>query len=558
MINVCSRQSQNRVPSPILYIFSALSVICFAIFVDYSTVQAGPWDNVDKDVAATALGHKTAVSCHNCYNGPGNKIYNIDQANEKVGRAVDRGADLIELDLSDSGDDEPICVTHKNIKPCENKEPLLEQMLNYSTLKNSDAMLFLEIKSPKSSDVHMFARKLFNLILNQGNPVYAREGRPLFIRSFNARYLNDIRDELFDNDNYVELRNHVRFSVLFSEKKVNEEKEDVYWGGTGSIKDLQNKIRTEVYDRDFDMVELDYRMKDILGALKYAEHLGLATGIYTIPRDYGEVFIAAMREEVDQVTSEYRVNYARNVISAVNTLAYANIWCCHPHYAVYHYDYSGGSGTIWEPFFQEPTLNSHGTPGIFWDDRGQDRFGYSLDFRTNQGYISRSLSMGDRDNDTPAGFLVTAYVNFDRLSNLPEGTMAILNKSESGGFALELHQSESRVYLRFGVHVNGRYRYHSYNVGDTNVCEKNDQLNGADGYFLIGAYDGNGGIYLWIDNRKHGFGGSYYGGVTRNGASIMAGADPQPSAALKARYFFDGLIQQVSVQQWDDHPADTN
>lgn len=536
-------------------------VVILVQVVGQGVAYAGPWDNVDKNVTSTALGHKTAVSCHNCYNGPdpGNDIYNLSDANQKVGTAVNRGADLIELDLNDRGNDEPICVTHiGDGSRCNNGEPLLQHMLNYSTLKNSDAMLFLEVKNPVSNSQN-FARKLFDLILDNGNQVYATAGRTLFVRTFydNISYLSGIRNELFSNSDYSGIRDHVKFSVLFREKY-----NGVYWGGEGSISGLQDAIRTGVYDNNFDMVEFQYQTKDILGALKYAQYLGLATGIYTVPSSFGEVFVAAMREEVDQITTEYRVDYAQDVIGDVNTLSFANVWFCYPWYyyynAVIYYNYLGSPGSISRPLFQGPTSSLYGSPGMQWDNVGQDRFGCSLDYRSNQEYNSRALSLGDRDNEASAGFLVTAYVNFDKLSNLPEDTMAILNKSESGGFALELHQSGSNVYLRFGVHVNGGYRYHSYNVHDTNVGGINDSLNGADGYFLIGAYDGNGGVYLWIDNRRNDWGGSYLGGVTRNNAAIMVGADPQPSANMGARYFFDGLIQHVSVQRWDDHPGGTN
>jgi len=40
---------------------------------------------------------------------------------------------------------------------------------------------------------------------------------------------------------------------------------------------------------------------------------------------------------------------------------------------------------------------------------------------------------------------------------------------------------------------------------------------------------------------------------------MLVGADPQPGSDLKARYFFDGLIQQVSVQKLKDYgPAEVN
>lgn len=131
--------------------------------------------------------------------------------------------------------------------------------------------------------------------------------------------------------------------------------------------------------------------------------------------------------------------------------------------------------------------------------------------------------------------------------------MAIVNKAESGGFALELHESQGTVKLRFGVHVDGRYRYHSYDVHATGLGGENAAINGTDSYLLTGAYDGDGGVYLFVDNDRDSERIYASGGVTANDVDILVGADPQPSAARKARFFFDGLIQQVSVLRWGDH-----
>lgn len=519
-------------------------------------VHASPWDGVDKNVARTALRRKTAISCHNCYNGPNNEIFPLTAANSKVSDAVNRGADLIELDLSDRSNSGAICVTHlSGGGACLSGEPRLFDMLNNSTLRDSNAMLFLEIKSRGSSAKH-FARKLFDMIINGKNSSYAQPGRPVYIRAFASQVdgLSGIRNELFSNSKYSTLRQRIRFSVLYGERS-----NDGYWGGKGSIASLQSAIHADVYERGFDMVELNYQIKDILGAIKYAESLGLATGIWTVPEGFGEVFIAALREEVDEITTEYRVDLARDVVANSNTLAHLNTWPCnHSNWARYSYNFTGVEVSEWTQLNVSPTAKGYGTPGSWEDPVGHDRFGCSLDFRSKQSLAKRALPLDDRDNLSTGGFLVTAYVNFDNLSALLEGTMAIVNKSQNSGFALELHQQGSKVFLRFGVHIAGSYRYHSYDVNDTNLGGANNRLNGRDGYLLIGAYDGNGGVYLWIDNRRRNSGGSYIGGVTENNEPILIGADPEPGRDLKARFFFDGLVQQVSVLRWGDHNREIN
>ena len=72
------------------------------------------------------------------------------------------------------------------------------------------------------------------------------------------------------------------------------------------------------------MVELDYRTRNLFGGLAYAKSLGLATGIYTIPVSLGEMFIANMRDDVDEMTVDYPMAKARQVVSDNNGLVYFN------------------------------------------------------------------------------------------------------------------------------------------------------------------------------------------------------------------------------------------
>ena len=98
------------------------------------------------------------------------------------------------------------------------------------------------------------------------------------------------------------------------------------------------------------------------------------------------------------------------------------------------------------------------------------------------------------------------------------------------------------MQLRFVVHVNGGYSY-----ATTPLIG----LNGTNSYFIIGAYDGNGAVRLWVNNVERMASASISGGVTLNNSPVVSGTAPQ--GATVRRYFFKGKIQQVMVQKWRNH-----
>jgi hypothetical protein len=77
--------------------------------------------------------------------------------------------------------------------------------------------------------------------------------------------------------------------------------------------------------------------------------------------------------------------------------------------------------------------------------------------------------------------------------------------------------------------------------------QEESHLNETDAYQIIGAYDGDGGVRLWIDGKEVGTAPFVSGGVTHNDSAIVVGADPQGNN--DERYFFSGKIQQVNVQK---------
>ncbi len=508
----------------------------FSTTIEYFGLDyPAPWRGVARrDLARSPLGNVAALSCHNCYNGPGNELYDQTQALAKIHRALGRGADLIELDLAWAGG--RFCLYHGDPDDCS-QAPGLEDVLDDQILAQSDALLFIELKE-QDSDPDAFALALLDLL--DRHREYVRNGRPLYLRKFSVtrEYLDALAIHAED---YPFIEPYLRFSVLYS---------------SGSYDDpasFQQAIQRDVLDQGYDMAEFNYQTKNLAGLIWFARKNGAGVGIWTIPGAYGEVFLAALREEVDELTVEYRIDQARSVVEETNVLAYLNPVHCQSASDQSIEVSRNTTGQVTRDSVSlgvPPTGTRYGSPPLLEDGPGQDRYSCSLDFRTAVGIQERALNLGTLSNGGTGGYLVAAVVNFDSLSL--DGVQCILNNTESGGFGLQIDGDGTTTYLRYHVFVNGAYRAFTYNVAATGLS-RNPSLNGSDSYLLIGGYDGNGRVLLWIDNDLGTGGASYSGAVGPTTQPGLVGADPNPGSPLGARFFFDGLVQQVTVLHWVDH-----
>jgi hypothetical protein len=70
---------------------------------------------------------------------------------------------------------------------------------------------------------------------------------------------------------------------------------------------------------------------------------------------------------------------------------------------------------------------------------------------------------------------------------------------------------------------------------------------------VIGAYDGNGKVRLWLDATDSGVSesGDLSGGVVQNDTPIRIGADPESTTG--SRFYFDGALQMISIHKWRNH-----
>ncbi len=464
-------------------------------------------------MATSPYGHKTAISCHNCY------ASTLSATTTKITTAIADGADLIELDVREHSDGVTY-VMHDEVTP-PSGTPTLAQVLGISALVSTDRPLFIELKETAPTDA--FVSGVLDALSSAG---VAKANRPVFLRAFaHGSTVNNllVARRLLATAKYASLRPHVRLSALRPK------------GDGASVSTLRTAIRA-AKEQGFHMVELEYQSRNLHGGIAYAKSLGLATGIYTIPASLGEMAIANARDSVDEITVDYPIAKSRQVVQDANGLVFFDTAAQSATASTFSWLKASASPVQTSP------LGAAGAPTAAVGGVGDALFGTSLAFVSAQ---SRYAALYDADNAASAGFLVAAAVKLDSLALAAGETKTIVGKADSAGFSLELFRpSSGSTVLRFGVHVNGAYEYATYPAAS---------LNTTDSYLITGAYDGNGAVRLTIDNSEAGVtvGPSITGGVTQNDSLVLVGADPQTTSA--PRFFFDGKLQMLTVQRWADH-----
>ena len=464
------------------------------------------WEGVTRALPTTPYGRKTAISCHNCYVLGSSNTNSLNQTLTKIHDAQAKGADLIELDIKDEGG--VVYVQHDDNGNINGA--LFASVLADAQLKAGNQILFIESKETTASEAYV--RKVLDALKAQG---YATPGRPVVLRAFdNVSHNIGIAQKLLALPEYASIRPHVRLHVLFSR------------GDGNDIASLQSRIRG-AKNKGFHGVEFEYQTPNLYGALKYAESLDLGINVWTIPTNVGEVYISSMRDEVDAITVDYPVDKARQVVIDDNGLVYLNVWKL-PTTATSVPWYAQSSTVV-----QSTSLSGTNRPTLQDLGPGQPLFGTSLRFSGNQ-----ALPLYDGDNDPDGGFFVTAAVRFASLDT-PEGTAVIVGKAQVAAFSLEL----TNDVLRFGVYVDDGYKYATYPKANLQV---------GPSYLITGAYDGDGGVWLWVNNNADATTRpNHKGGVKQNDVPIVIGADPEPDDGV--RYFLNGWVQMALVQKWNNH-----
>lgn len=279
-----------------------IPILSFAQKTD--STYNGIWQQVHREVSTTPLHHRTAVACHNCYytdlKSPSPAV-SLKNTYLKIDAALRQGADFIELDIVDA--DGEIRIKRKDTQSAHGA--LLKDVLGYDKLRNSDVMLFLEIKEEKRTS-EKFMWTLLNDLKNYG---YAKEGRPVVIRAVPEDQREDFLIEAKDllNNYFDRMRDYVKLSIMLPSQVGNNTAEM-----TANIE--------RIAQDSLQIVEFNYKTKNLYAHIQRARELGLGVGLWTIPTKDGETFIAAFRDVVDIFNTEINLNVARAAISDNNLL----------------------------------------------------------------------------------------------------------------------------------------------------------------------------------------------------------------------------------------------
>lgn len=466
----------------------------------------------DRVMATSPLGHVAAISAHNAYeDGLASAGANLAETVRILHAAQTAGADLLELDLVDVGG-VPRVEHDDTGNPAR---AALADVLDDALLRAGNQVLFLEIK--ETTPTEAFVRALLDLLAARRGD-YARAGRPVVLRAFHSIRANlDLARTLLDTDEYVLLRPYVRLSVLFSRGAATR------------------ALVRDAVTNGYDMVELEYRSADLLTSVSLARSLGLGVNVYTIPATFGEVFVANLRESVDAITVDYPIALSRAVVTDDNAQVFVDV--------SQQTDATVGAVPYLRTGFPADGLavNGGGEPLLRIGAESDPLFGARLVF---EPAATRSAALYDADALPGEGVFVAVHVRFGTLTLVDGDTMSVLAKTNAGGYGLELFNptGTAPTVLRFGVYVGGAYRYATIPAS---------ALTTTRAHFITCAYDGDGGVRMWVDNDDGAVAiVSATGGITNNDLPVILGADPQAGAS---RYFFDGELQMALVQSWGAH-----
>ncbi|WP_165855682.1 hypothetical protein [Marinobacter sp. JSM 1782161] len=482
--------------------------------------HAGFWEDVesqsglDHAMIQTPMNNTTAVSAHNAYTEAHLAAsLNLSGTLTKLSDAIDAGADLLELDLVYDGNDQMVKVSH-NPGTLHSNKAVLDDVLSDAKLQGASQPLFLELK-----ETSLMPDYVVGIIESLRNRGYLTEGRPVFLRSFASGRANLVYAQQYLANNYPNLAPYVHYSELYS--------------STSDLSGLQSQVASARAD-GFDMVEFNYQTPNLGAHIQYAKSLDLGVGLWTIPSSMGEVGLTLFRDEVDEMTTDYDLASARQVVADSNQLLYFNTADQDSGASSLSYYRTGAIAySVSADGATAPSLSEAGTGSPF--------FGTVALFDNSEG---DHLSFYDADQGSGNGYLVNALVQFNDLS-VPDGaTWAIVNKSDSAGFALELYNPSGipGPVLRYGVHVDGAYRYVTYDAS---------ALGEGNSYYVTGAYDGNGGVRLYINSAQISAGNSFNTEVTRNNSPVVLAADPQ--GASDTRFHSNINVQMLSIQDWANH-----
>ncbi len=494
--------------------------------VPSTEVGVGVFRGVSRELSSTALGHQTAVSCHNCYVGPGNEPLPLEAANARIAKAIAEGADFIEIDVVEIRG--RLYAGHSDLAE-PGILPLLSDLFAAPALRNSDALVVIEIKESQS-DALTFSR---NLLAALNETALASEGRPLFFKAFSPKlnYLLAIKEAATA---LPRLAPYLRYYVLHS--------------GLNSIAAWQQEIDTQIVANGLDGIDVFFRAKHLAAVSGYARSLGLGVGVWTVPGPkLGQLAILALREQSDIITTDLPLDQARALLvqQDVRTHLDASDLDAVQNLTVYRSTPLIAS--------RDAVLLDASAPVLERGAMGDVMFGGALRFAED-----KALTLPAPGASSAPGFMVSALVRFNTLELAPNQTMPILAQLDDGAFRFELTRSDTgQTELRFGVNVDGALRFQTRPVaGDANAtCDglSNaaffDALDTDHAYLLTGLYAPDGRVFLFINLQCAGRAlPGQTGNIKASQAGVRIGrpvlaADPHTVA-------FDGSVQRMDMLDW--------
>lgn len=490
----------------------------------------GVFRGVSRELTTTALGHPAAVSCHNCYAGSGNAPLSLAAANARIAKAVAEGADFIELDVIEVGG--LLYASHSDVA-AKGSLPLLTDLLAAPALRDTDTLLVIEVKEA-DADPLLFADALLSALSTQSTRAQVvREGRPLFLKSFNTKlaYLLALKNKASE---WPSLTPYLRYYLLHS--------------GLASLSELQQELEEQAVENGLDGIDLFFRTPHLAAISGYMRSLGLGVGVWTVPGPaLGELGMLALREQADVITTDLPLDRARALVEAQNVRT--------------HFDArdlaAAADLTVFSvtPFSasKQQVLLEPSAPILERGAVGDVMFGGALRFAQD-----KALTLPPPGPSSSPGFVVSALVRFNSLTLLPNQTMPILAQLDEGAFRFELARGEAGgTELRFGVNVDGAFRYRSRSVaGDASAsCDGLANvafvpaLDTEHAYLLTGVYTPEGRVLLFINLQCAGVTAPVQmGNLKSSQAGVRLG---RPLGLEDERVVaFDGSVQRIDVLDW--------
>jgi cysteine-rich repeat protein len=525
-------------------------------------------------VTRTQIGNIAAVVCNSCTLTTSDADVPLADAKARIARALNQKADVIELNVVRIAGELHVS-KQDDVNP--GVRPRLDDVLQDPVLRNASSLIALDIvESDNDTTPDLFARQLLTLL--DANRILVRNGRPLFIRASTANndHLAALRTLIA---NFPFLQDYVRFHRVLT------------LGGVTLAQNGVNAIASAATE-GLNGVEFDYRSPNLLSLVAETHRRGLLAGVYDVPGPgqggFGDVWLATLRNEVDWISTNYRDDHARDIICEQTDVMYLALRDTPSATTTFR-------ATTTLPSASPSFLNYQFTSLVLNDpDLAAPPSNFIPELTATSAMVGKSLNMTDTlparavptfvhnfATNSNSGYLVAAHVKFDDLTLNTNQTMAIVNKSQTAGFALELsNPSGTGSVLRFGIFPEGgsAFSFHSFPVGGgvqlLNACGSgqssaqvfNGALSTTRSHLVVGVYEGDGRVMLMIDGMCAGVVSAptlaAETASTSNKIRITIGADPdEPGVSpdvVSADSPFDGLIQQAETQVWKSHASDAN